>query len=267
MSAEARRMVQEMAQAVRRKTQKEIMQESGGAGVYAMNYRDHWMLREEDWKSDHVPEIMDGKNVADYYDPDIMAKLDELEREEEEMIAGYEEGKELGMAEDEDLTEEQQAQVAAIREKKSKIVVKRRIARGTMNNARLSRRAKGGTAEEFVEELGELGVDATEAAKDASSRRARSRSRKRSSSRGPMEEEEEDAEKKRKRSASRALSQGAGYRSVKQKVDAEKSAKRVQREFKKSERTAESDRKIAVKRPKHLFSGKRDIRKASTQGR
>uniref|UniRef100_A0A7S3G9T4 Uncharacterized protein n=1 Tax=Palpitomonas bilix TaxID=652834 RepID=A0A7S3G9T4_9EUKA len=102
---------------------------------------------------------------------------------------------------------------------------------------------------------------------DASSRRARSRSRKRSSSRGPMEEEEEDAEKKRKRSASRALSQGAGYRSVKQKVDAEKSAKRVQREFKKSERTAESDRKIAVKRPKHLFSGKRDIRKASTQGR
>ena len=31
-------------------------------------------------RSDVMPEIMDGKNVADFVDPDIAAKLDALER-------------------------------------------------------------------------------------------------------------------------------------------------------------------------------------------
>ena len=30
-----------------------------------------------------IPEVWNGKNVADYIDPDIMAKLDALEKEEE----------------------------------------------------------------------------------------------------------------------------------------------------------------------------------------
>jgi hypothetical protein len=34
-----------------------------------------------------MPEIMDGKNVADFIDPDIEEKLDALEREEERLIA------------------------------------------------------------------------------------------------------------------------------------------------------------------------------------
>jgi nucleolar GTP-binding protein len=34
-----------------------------------------------------MPEIMDGKNVADFIDPDIEEKLEALEREEEKLIA------------------------------------------------------------------------------------------------------------------------------------------------------------------------------------
>ena len=34
-----------------------------------------------------MPEIMDGKNIADFIDPDILEKLDALEREEERLQA------------------------------------------------------------------------------------------------------------------------------------------------------------------------------------
>lgn len=33
-----------------------------------------------------MPEIMDGKNIADFIDPDIEEKLEALEREEEKLI-------------------------------------------------------------------------------------------------------------------------------------------------------------------------------------
>lgn len=34
-----------------------------------------------------MPEIMDGKNIADFIDPDILEKLEALEREEEALEA------------------------------------------------------------------------------------------------------------------------------------------------------------------------------------
>ncbi len=37
-----------------------------------------------------MPEIMDGKNIADFIDADILAKLDELEAEEERRVAAGE---------------------------------------------------------------------------------------------------------------------------------------------------------------------------------
>ena len=46
-----------------------------------------YMLMQEEWKYDPIPEIMDGKNVADFVDPEIEARLDSLEREEERMEA------------------------------------------------------------------------------------------------------------------------------------------------------------------------------------
>jgi nucleolar GTP-binding protein len=56
-----------------------------------------YMLDNEEWKYDIMPEIMDGKNVADFIDPDIHAKLEALEKEEEELIANgyYDSGSDL----------------------------------------------------------------------------------------------------------------------------------------------------------------------------
>ena len=38
------------------------------------------MLANDDWKQDIIPEIMDGKNVADFIDPEKLEKLEALER-------------------------------------------------------------------------------------------------------------------------------------------------------------------------------------------
>jgi hypothetical protein len=45
------------------------------------------MLADPEWKMDIIPEILDGKNIADFIDPDIAEKLEALEREEEKLAA------------------------------------------------------------------------------------------------------------------------------------------------------------------------------------
>ncbi len=58
---------------------------------------ENYLLADEEWKNDVIPEIMDGKNVADFIDPDILEKLDALEREEEKLEAEgfYESGSDM----------------------------------------------------------------------------------------------------------------------------------------------------------------------------
>lgn len=44
---------------------------------------EHYILADDSWKYDVIPEIYNGKNIADFIDPDIEARLEALEREEE----------------------------------------------------------------------------------------------------------------------------------------------------------------------------------------
>lgn len=44
-------------------------------------WNEHFVLENDAWKYDIVPEIMDGKNIIDYVDPDIEIKLRKLEEE------------------------------------------------------------------------------------------------------------------------------------------------------------------------------------------
>lgn len=67
-------------------TIKELQEEYGGAGVFYVPTEEHYLLENEDWKYDNPPEFFNGKNVADFYDPDIEKKLNALEREEEELL-------------------------------------------------------------------------------------------------------------------------------------------------------------------------------------
>lgn len=66
-----------------KKTALEMQVENGGAGVWSYPYQEQFQLENEDWKYDNAPTFMGGHNVADFYDPDIEEKLNELEKEEE----------------------------------------------------------------------------------------------------------------------------------------------------------------------------------------
>lgn len=66
-------------------TEKDLEESLGGAGVYSADLRKGYILEEDDWKYDIMPEIWDGHNIMDFVDPDIDAKLQELEQEEEEL--------------------------------------------------------------------------------------------------------------------------------------------------------------------------------------
>jgi nucleolar GTP-binding protein len=89
----------------RLRTELDLQEENGGAGVYSSDLKsacpccfhltpcaeltidtaESYLLANDDWKYDTIPEIQDGKNVADFIDPDILAKLEELEAEEERL--------------------------------------------------------------------------------------------------------------------------------------------------------------------------------------
>ncbi|KAJ3505834.1 hypothetical protein NLJ89_g7208 [Agrocybe chaxingu] len=71
----------------RPKLLRDVELEEGGAGVYNLNLKENYLLANPEWKMDTIPEIMDGKNIADFIDPDIAEKLEALEREEERLQA------------------------------------------------------------------------------------------------------------------------------------------------------------------------------------
>ena len=52
-----------------------------------MGFTENYFLANDEWKYDIMPEIMEGKNVADFIDPEIMERLEALEREEEKLEA------------------------------------------------------------------------------------------------------------------------------------------------------------------------------------
>lgn len=67
--------------------EKDLEAQNGGAGVYSINLKKSYLLENEDWKHDNIPEIINGKNIADFVDPDILKKLEDLELEEERLEA------------------------------------------------------------------------------------------------------------------------------------------------------------------------------------
>lgn len=64
----------------KKKVERDIELEMGDD--YFLDLKKHYELNDDE-KYDTIPEIFEGKNVADYIDPEILDRLEELEREEE----------------------------------------------------------------------------------------------------------------------------------------------------------------------------------------
>lgn len=278
---------------VKRRTEKDIEAENGGAGVYNIDLKKFYILKHEEWKYDLIPEIMDGHNVADFVDPDIDRKLAELEAEEEMLRKEYEERKQQGMEDanaDDDLDEEQKAALAAIRKNRRTLIADRRFMR-TNNKPVLPRTARRQEIDAVKENLKEMG-HSEDVLEEKFAARARSRSKVRGTkrSREDMDDVDDfaqaDAEmadasnKKSKqeieREASRARSLSrlrstsrdhkrvvapSPFRDEKAKKEATKQNFKGQRKIQRHARQGESDRRVLAVKPKHLYTGTTSIGK------
>mmetsp|Transcript_2369 Transcript_2369/g.3051 ORF Transcript_2369/g.3051 Transcript_2369/m.3051 type:complete len:660 (+) Transcript_2369:115-2094(+) len=255
----------------KRKTEKDLMVENGGAGVYSCDYRKYYDLKDESWKWDVQPQIINGKNVADFIDDDIEEKLKKLEEEEEQLEAEY------AMQEvdvESDIDEEELALANAIREKK-KITQQQSQLKRT-NKSALPRPGRERNMADVKTHLDGLGVETAGIAQ---------RGRKRTRSLAPEGMDAEGGEgddssmmdveegstpskkvkravsKSRGRSASKARSQSVapekqGLKNETQQKKAVKLMRKQRKKLNREARAGESDRKQGPKLVKWQIAGK-----------
>jgi nucleolar GTP-binding protein len=262
----------------KKKLEKDIENENGGAGVYSASLKKHYILANDEWKEDILPEILDGHNVADFLDPDIRVRCEELEREEglrlEEQAA-----EDAFQIDGHELTQEQKEILAQIRKKKALLIQEHRMKKRTAESRPIVPRKfdkdRKFTTDRMGRQLSSMGVDPSAAMNRARSQ-SRGRKRERSVSRAAadgdgMEIDGQQSNKKlrltsRSRSRSRAPEEvipGEGFKDSEQKKKAIKKAKAATRNRNKDARRGEADRVIPTLKPKHLFSGKRTLGKTS----
>ncbi|CAK9001144.1 Nucleolar GTP-binding protein 1, partial [Durusdinium trenchii] len=260
--------------APKRKTERDLELEYEGPYGYSVDYRKHYQLRKDEFRYDVIPEIVDGKNIADFVDPDIERKLAELEKEEEER-----ERRELAEIEayenaESDMDEEEKDIVAKIRKKKAIVVAKHRGEK-SKNRSNISRKAQASRVSktDFVQGLQSSGYETSKV--EATLEHTRGRKRERSVGRDrsasvvnsitrskSVSAADGESTGKRSRSQSRARSlerstKTKGLGSVQQAFEANKRMKHSQKKLARFGRAGEADRQINTKMPKHLFAGKR----------
>lgn len=98
---------------------------------YHLDLRKNWLLANSDERYDTIPEIYGNKNVADFIDPDIMKKLEELEHEEEAR-------EEAGFYDLDDEPDDEET--TAIRKLAKKIRYKRQVIIGEARSKKQARR-------------------------------------------------------------------------------------------------------------------------------
>ncbi len=278
----------------RHRTLKDLEDEAGGPGQFDFDRRNYFDLKNDEWKFDVIPEFMDGKNVADFFDADIEEKLNELEREEEELQAAFEASGIAVEDENDELTEEQFMVVSAIRKKQALLKNEARLRQGRgRNSTTLAKSVVPARLEDAEEKLQELGLDTSAMSERIKSMGPPSRGRKRTRDEDDdvtrADVEAEDAletalasgdkraiSQARHRSLSRSVSRvkarsqsrargeapaaGEGFQDHKTKLHAEKLEKHKSwRKQALDARQSESDRHVFDLKPKHLFSGKRGM--------
>ncbi|XVE62145.1 hypothetical protein DITRI_Ditri06bG0095300 [Diplodiscus trichospermus] len=266
------------AEKEKRKTERDLEDENGGAGVYSANLRKNHILANDEWKEDIMPEILDGHNVYDFVDPDILLRLEELEREEG-LRQAEEEGDDFKM-DGQELSPEEQEALAEIRKKKSLLIQQHRMKKSTAESRPVVPRkfdtGRKFTTERMGRQLSVLGLDPSLAINRAWSK-SRGRKRERSVDRREADggdamdiDGNQQSKKLRLRSTSRSRSRsrppgevvpGEGLKDSAQKFKAIKLAKKSVKKRNKDARRGEADRVIPTLKPKHLFSGKRSIGK------
>lgn len=268
----------------RPRLERDIELEEGGPGVYNINMKKNYMLKDEDWKNDIMPEIMDGKNIADFVDPDILERLEALEREEEKLEAeGFYDGEE-DMFDSDDEREAAEAKISL-----QKKIVSQHSKKAMKNRAQLPRTAGLRTLTELTTGLTKAGLDPSRIQERAEIiAKAQGAKRKRANDEEDAEMDVDDGgdgaeedwmdvdgegapQKRAKVNSGKAVvknpkvprtdRQLAGMRDDTQAARAVKLRNLGQRERNYHAKAGEADRAIKTKMPKHMFAGKRKMGK------
>ena len=238
-------------------------------------FTEDYLLKNPEWKQDVIPELWQGKNIADFIDPDIEEKLEALEREEERLQAEgfYDSDEDSFDSDDEREAVEAQANLKAK-------ITSQAIKKSKRNQPPLPRTAG-------LRTLSELSAGMRAAGHDPSRIEGRAKALAKAQKRKRDEEGEEDVEMgsgsdgdeddamdvdgegapvKRARTAAGAVTSRraprtnrslAGLRDDAQADKAVKLRNIGQRPAAFLARAGEGDRHIGTKMPRHLFAGKR----------
>lgn len=242
----------------RRRLERDIELENGGAGVYNIDLQKSYTLADSDWNHDKIPEVWNGKNIYDFVDPDIEEKLQQLEEEEEKMEEeGYYDS-------DESIEEAEDAEIRMkadlIREKRALLKNEAKMRKSLKNRAVIPRSAKSKKLSDMEAHLDSIGYNPT-----ASSSRAREPTRGRTSTRSEadldadaMDIDVDPRQAALQRAKSRARSEAAtnrrvdGVTNLTARSKAERLAKLGQKKMNRMARQGEADRHTTASLPKHL---------------
>lgn len=241
----------------RRKLARDVELENGGAGVYQPNYKDAYLLDDDEWKNDIMPEILDGKNVYDFLDPEISKKLAALEEEEErlEKEGFYESEEDIEDEEEEEIREKAEW----IRNRQQMIKNKSRSNKSLKNRAQIPRKKTRRTVDEMESHMSDIGIDTS-----SLTQKAYEGTGGVSSSSGIdtiMAENAVPIRDSSKMTNTLQTNRRLDGVSNTQRSKAERLAKIDQRGRNREARQGEADRHATASLPKHLFSGKRTIGK------
>ncbi|EGR28712.1 hypothetical protein IMG5_170120 [Ichthyophthirius multifiliis] len=241
-------------------TLKDIQEEHGGAGVFNFPLQEHFKLAKDEWKYDVVPEIMEGKNIADFVDPDILEKLEELEKEENML--------EQARLLNEEINDEEENIDDEVLDAHKQIVSKKTILKlqHKLNRHKTAHLQKNNTLENLKQKLSQKGINS----KNVEERVNKKRKARRLTDQMINEDNDEDlmqdendhnklvkSVKNKKKSLSRSRSKGVDPNPI--NTTEEKAMQRLKHKIDKqwNGRAGEADRSVIIKTPKHLFSGKR----------
>lgn len=243
----------------RRKLARDVEAENGGAGVFNINLKDKYLLEDEEWKNDVMPEILEGKNVYDFLDPDIAAKLQALEDEEErlEQEGFYDSDSDIEDEETGDIREKAEW----IRNKQKTMIIEARNRKSLKNKAVMPRDQIKKSFNEMEEQMYNAGYDTDKLRERAGKSKSKNDGKALSGvdilKKNQGIQAARLAKKKHAANQSDRLNDGLADGAL--RSHAERLAKIQRRERNRMARQGEGDRHSTASLPKHLFSGKRGI--------
>ncbi|XP_078048421.1 nucleolar GTP-binding protein 1 [Augochlora pura] len=242
----------------KRKLERHIEEEQGDD--YVLDLKKNYDI-EGDQKFDIIPEIWEGHNIADYIDPEIFEKLNQLERDEQlREEAGMYDYKVPELSE----TMKEIVQLAKqIREKKAimkdEAMIQKASTKPVMPRTAVAR-GRDRSITKLKEQMEDLGID-MEDTEDAHFTKTRGRSRSLSQP-AKKRMRVDSVSQSRARSSSRPARDDMGVKNVAMKTKLKNIAhKALKKKIARKGMKGEADRFIGTKMPRHLFSGKRGVGK------